>query len=411
MCYQPEDNLALQTLLEAEVARQQTTINLIASENYPYPQVLALEGSLLMGKYAEGYPGRRYYAGCGVVDQVETLALQECRDLFGAEYANVQPHAGSQANMAVYMACLKPGDVVMGMDFAAGGHLTHGHAKNFSGTFYRPVSYGVDRETGCIDYGEIERLAHKHKPRLIIAGSSAYSRVIDFQRFANIAQSVGALLLADCAHTAGLIATGLYPSPIAHADFMTATTHKTLRGPRGGFIVAKSAHGASIDSAVMPGVQGGPFMHTIAAKAFCFAAAKAPAFALYQQQALNNAQAMVTVFADRGYRIVSGGTDTHLFVLDLTDKGITGKEAEVILANVGIIVSRSCIPFDTRSPLVASGIRLGTLAMTARGMKEQYAVRIAELVCEALRVHDHEKQCIVVRDEVERMARKLLFDY
>jgi len=360
----------LATLIQQEEARIASTINLIASENYPSQAVREAEGSMLTSKYAEGYPGKRYYAGCEVVDQVENLAIERCKQLFGAEHVNVQPHAGCQANMAVYFATLKPGDTILGMSLAAGGHLTHGHQVNFSGIYFNSVQYGVDPKTELLDYDIIEALAKEHQPKLIVVGASAYSRIIDFERMGQIAHSNGALLLADIAHIAGLIAAGLHPNPFPHADFVTSTTHKTLRGPRGGLIMCKKVFADAIDRAIMPGTQGGPFMHTIAAKAVAFHEAQQPAFIDYQKRVIANAKAMANTFLHLGYRIVSGGTDNHLFIVDLRSKGITGRDAEQLLARAGITVSRSCIPNDPAKPWVTSGIRIGTPAITTRGFDE-----------------------------------------
>ncbi len=370
----------LATLLDAEKERQKNTLTLIASENYASPAVMQAQASLLSNKYAEGYPGKRYYAGCTIADKVENLAIERCKKLFKADYANMQPHAGSQANMAVYHALIKPGDTILGMSLSSGGHLTHGHTVSFSGSLYNAVQYGVDKETELLNYNTIEQLAHTHKPKIIIAGASAYSRIIDFEKFANIAQSVGAYLLADIAHIAGLVATDLHPSPVGFADCITSTTHKTLRGPRGAFILAKSHLGESIDKALMPGLQGGPMMHTIAAKAAAFELALQPEFAIYQKQVLANAQALSKAFIARGYRIVSSGTENHLFTLDLTSKKVTGLQAEKILEVVGITTSRSTIPFDTQKPWIGSGIRLGTPAVTTRGMREIEMELLAEII-------------------------------
>jgi len=385
--YKPD--LEINNLIKHELERQETTINLIASENYTSHDVLSAAGSVLTNKYAEGYPGKRYYAGCEIIDDVERIAIERCKKLFGAEYANVQPHAGSQANMAAYMAAIKPGDTILGMGLAEGGHMTHGHPVNFSAQFYNAIQYGVDKETEQLDYDAIAQLAHKHKPKLIIAGASAYSRTIDFKKFATIAKDVGALLLADIAHIAGLVAKGLHPNPVECADFVTSTTHKTLRGPRGGLIMCTAEHANNIDKAVMPGIQGGPFMNVIAAKAVCFYQALQPSFTTYQQQILKNAQAMAKAFQELGYRIVSGGTDNHMFIVDLQSKNITGRQAEINLEQAGIIVSRSCIPFDPQKPWVASGIRIGTPAITTRGMKEEQAQEIVELIDEVIKHHDN----------------------
>jgi glycine hydroxymethyltransferase len=363
-------------LIAQEAQRQETDLDLIASENYTPQAVLEATGSVLTNKYAEGYPGKRYYAGCRFVDEVENIAIERCKQLFGAEHANVQPHAGSQANMAVYAALLQPGDTVMGMSLAEGGHLTHGHAVNFSGTMYRAVQYKVNRDTELLDYDEIERLVHEHKPKLIIAGASAYSRHIDFARFAAIARSVNARFMVDMAHIAGLVAAGVHPNPFPHADVVTSTTHKTLRGPRSGLILCKKEFAERIDKAIMPGTQGGPFMHVIAAKAVAFHLALQPEFVAYQKQVIVNAQHMAAAAIARDYRVVTGGTDNHLFVLDLRNKNITGRDAQRLLERAGIIVSSSCIPFDPQKPWITSGIRIGSPAMTTRGMQEKEAEQI-----------------------------------
>lgn len=370
----------ISALIAQEEQRQQETIDLIASENYVSPAVRVATGSVLTNKYAEGYPGKRYYGGCQIVDEVERIAQERCKKIFGAEHVNVQPHAGCQANAAAYHALLKPGDTILGMRLAEGGHLTHGHAVNFSGKIYKSVQYGVNKETELLDYDEIERLAYQHKPKLIIAGASAYSRTIDFARFAAIAQSVNAFFVADIAHIAGLIAANLHPTPIGHADIITSTTHKTLRGPRGGLIMSTQKHAQAVDAAIMPGLQGGPFMHVIAAKAIAFGEALEKSFNVYQQQIIKNAHAMAQAFTERGYRIVTGGTDNHLFVIDLRSKNITGLATEKVLELVGISVSRSCIPFDTQSARVTSGIRIGTPAITTRGMQENDVMQLVEII-------------------------------
>ncbi len=394
---------ALASLIEQEETRQTTGINLIASENYTHPAVLEVTGSVLTNKYAEGYPGKRYYGGCEFVDKVELLAIERCKELFGAEHVNVQPHAGSQANMAVYTAILKPGDTIMGMSLAAGGHLTHGHTVNFSGTLYNTIQYSVDPQTELIDYKVVEELALHHKPKLIIAGASAYSRIIDFERFAAIAHKVGAYFMADIAHIAGLIAVGLHPSPVPYADFVTSTTHKTLRGPRGGFIMCKAEFKDALDRAIMPGTQGGPAMHTIAAKAVAFHLAQQPEFKQYQQQIIANAQAMVETFKERGYRIVSGGTDNHLFILDLRSKHITGKAAETALEQAGVSVSRSAIPNDPEKPWITSGIRIGTPAITTRGLKEKEAQTIASFIDEVLTYHTDTQKLASIKNHVSTL--------
>jgi len=370
---------------EKEVLRQQQHIELIASENYTSEMVMAMQGSALTNKYAEGYPHKRYYGGCEFVDIVEQLAIDRAKQLFGADYANVQPHSGSQANSAAYMALLKPGDTVLGMNLNEGGHLTHGSSVNFSGKLYNSIQYGLTA-AGDIDYAEVEAMALKHKPKMILAGFSAFSGVVDWQKFRQIADMIGAYLMVDMAHVAGLIAAGLYPNPIPFADVVTSTTHKTLRGPRGGIILAKANPEIEkkLNSAVFPGNQGGPLMHIIAAKAIAFKEALAPAFKEYQQQVMDNAKAMVSVFQTRGYKIVSGGTHNHLFLIDLTDKGITGKEADAALGNAYITVNKNTVPNETRSPFVTSGLRIGTPAVTARGFNQQQVSDLANWMCDLL---------------------------
>lgn len=363
-----------------EVSRQNGKIELIASENFVSKAVMAAMGSPLTNKYAEGYPGKRYYGGCEYVDVTETLAIERAKALFGAEHANVQPHSGSQANFAVYTAFLKPGDTIMGMSLAEGGHLTHGSPVNVSGLQYNIVSYGVDEETGRIDYDEVERLAKEHHPKLIIAGASAYSRIIDFERFSKIAKEVGAIFMVDMAHIAGLVAAGLHPSPVPYADVVTTTTHKTLRGPRGGLILCKAEHAKAIDKAIFPGIQGGPLCHVIAAKAVCFKEDMEPSFKEYQLQIIKNAQALAEGLLKRGFDLVSHGTDNHLMLVDLRSKGVTGKKAEKLLDSVGITCNKNAIPHDPEKPFVTSGIRLGTPAVTTRGMKEEDMDEIAAII-------------------------------
>ncbi len=392
-------------LIKKEELRSRSVINLVASENYPHPGIYQAVGSLLATKYAEGYPGRRYYAGCAVIDEIEECAIDRAKFLFGAEHANVQSHAGSPANMAVYLALAKPGDTILGMQLAAGGHLTHGHGVNFSGIFYKTVQYGVIPGSELLDYEQLERLAHTSKPRIIVVGASAYPRVIDYERCAAIAKSVGAFFMVDMAHVAGLIAAGIYPSPVACADVVTSTTQKTLRGPRGGFILCKKELANKIDRAVMPGVQGGPFMHEIAAKAICFHLAQQPNFADYQRQVVANAQVLAREFKQRGYRIVTDGTDVHFCIVDLTTKDVTGFDAERALESVGIVVSRSCIPFETKSPAVTSGIRLGTPAMTTRGMREGDMIRLAALIDDAILHHADLVKLAVLRDDVAEWVK------
>ena len=369
--------------IQAENQRQEQHIELIASENYVSRAVLEAQGSQLTNKYAEGYPGKRYYGGCAQVDVAETLAIERAKELFGAAYANVQPHSGSQANQAVYMAALKPGDAILGMSLASGGHLTHGASVNLSGKLYHALSYGLDANEE-IDFDEVARLAREHNPRMIIAGASAYSRVIDWKRFRDIADEVDAYLMADVAHYAGLIATGLYPSPIGIADFVTTTTHKTLRGPRGGLILAGAEHEKAINSAVFPGIQGGPLMHVIAAKAVAFKEALAPEFKGYQAQVIANARAMARVLQERGLRIVSGGTDCHLFLLDLRAKHITGRDAEDALGRAHMTVNKNAIPHDPQKPTVTSGIRIGSPAITTRGFGLAEAEQLANLIADVL---------------------------
>jgi glycine hydroxymethyltransferase len=375
---------ALWAAMKHEVRRQEEHIELIASENYASPRVMEAQGSVLTNKYAEGYPARRYYGGCENVDVAEQLAIDRIKQLFAADYANVQPHSGSQANAAVYMTLCQPGDTVLGMSLADGGHLTHGSKVNFSGKIYHAVQYGINHETGEVDYDEIQRLAEEHKPKMIVGGFSAYSRVMDWQRFRDIADSVGAYLLVDMAHIAGLVAAGLYPSPVQIADVTTSTTHKTLRGPRGGIILARSNPDLEkkLNSAIFPGTQGGPLMHVIAAKAVAFLEAQEPEFKAYQQQVINNARAMADVVMQRGYKVVSGGTDNHLFLWDLIDKGLTGKDVEAALGDANITVNKNAVPNDPQSPFVTSGIRIGTPAMTTRGFNEQDARALANWMCD-----------------------------
>jgi len=368
----------------AELERQRSTVELIASENFTSLAVLEAAGSVLTNKYAEGLPGKRYYGGCEKVDVVENIARDRVCELFGAEHANVQPHAGAQANFAVYFAALNPGDTVLGMSLAHGGHLTHGSPVNFSGKWFDIVAYGLDPATERIDYDEVERLAKEHNPKMIIAGASAYPRVIDFERFAAIAKSVGAYLMVDMAHIAGLVATGAHPSPVPHADFVTSTSHKTLRGPRAGFILCKEEHAKAIDKAVFPGIQGGPLEHIIAAKAVAFGEALRPEFSTYIDQVVVNARVMGEAMVEAGLRLVSGGTDNHLMLVDLTPAGITGKDAEHVLEECGITVNKNAIPNDPQSPFVTSGIRVGSPAMTTRGFDEADARRVGELIAAAI---------------------------
>lgn len=400
-------------LINKEKSRQKTEINLIASENYVDESVLQATGSILTNKYAEGYPGKRYYAGCQFVDEVENLAIDRCKELFNVEHANVQPHAGSQANMAAYFALLDPGDTIMGMKLSEGGHLTHGHGVSFSGKIYKAVSYGVDPENEQINYDLLEELAYDFKPKIIIAGASAYSRTIDFFKFSKIAKQTGAYLMCDIAHIAGLIAAGLHPNPAQYADIITSTTHKTLRGPRGGLIMSKAEHATKIDRAVMPGIQGGPFMHIIAAKAVAFKLAMQPDFIEYQKQTIKNAKHMAHIFANLGYRIVSGGTDNHLFLIDLKSskhfdqsQKMTGRLATEILQNVGIYVNMNAIPFDQEKPTVTSGIRIGTPAITTRGMQEKDCEEIVHLIHEALLYKDNVQKIELIKGQVTKICNR-----
>lgn len=392
----------------AEEQRQEEHIELIASENYASPYVMQAQGSVMTNKYAEGYPGKRYYGGCEHVDVVETLAIERAKQLFGADYANVQPHSGSQANAAVYMGLLQPGDTVLGMSLADGGHLTHGAKPNFSGRFYNAVQYGLNPDTGEVDYAQVERLAFEHKPKMVIAGFSAYSRIMDWQKFRDIADSVGAYLLVDMAHVAGLVATGLYPNPVAIADVTTSTTHKTLRGPRGGIILAKSNPEIEkkMNSIVFPGIQGGPLMHVIAAKAIALKEAMQDDFKAYQTQVISNAQAMAKVFISRGYPIVSGGTDNHLMLVNLIDKGITGKAADAALGQANITVNMNAVPKDPQSPFVTSGIRVGTPAVTTRGFKETEVTDIASWMCDVMDDLDNTQLQQQVREKVLTLCTK-----
>lgn len=389
-----------------EERREEQTIELIASENFTSPEVLACQGSVLTNKYAEGYPGKRYYGGCEFVDVAENLARDRAKELFGAEHANVQPHSGSQANMAVYLAMLQPGDTVMGMDLSMGGHLTHGHPLNFSGKLFHIVSYGLVRETEYIDYDDVRAKALEHKPKLIIAGASAYSRFIDFAKFREIADEAGALFMVDMAHIAGLVAAGLHPSPVPHADFVTSTTHKTLRGPRAGVILCKEKYAADIDRMVLPGIQGGPLMHVIAAKAVCFKLAMEESFKVYQGQVLVNMKSLAAGLQEIGIRIVSGGTDNHLALCDMTPRGISGKKTETLLDAVGITVNKNMIPFDTRKALVTSGIRVGTAAMTTRGMGEPEMGEIACLMGRALDAGDDDAAKAAILSDVHHLCAR-----
>ncbi|MGM0678112.1 serine hydroxymethyltransferase [Ectothiorhodospira marina] len=394
--------------IQSESRRQEEHIELIASENYASPRILEAQGSVLTNKYAEGYPGKRYYGGCEYVDVAETLAIDRAKQLFGADYANVQPHSGSQANAAVYMALLNPGDTVLGMSLAHGGHLTHGAKVNFSGKIYNAITYGID-DQGYIDYDEVERLALEHKPKMVVAGFSAYSRVVDWQRFRDIADKVGAYLLVDMAHVAGLVAGGVYPSPVQIADVTTSTTHKTLRGPRGGIILAKSNPEIEkkLNSLVFPGTQGGPLMHAIAGKAVAFKEALEPDFKAYQQQVVENARAMADEMIKRGYKVVSGGTDNHLFLVDLIDKGITGKEADAALGHANITVNKNAVPNDPQSPFVTSGLRIGTPAITTRGFGEKESRELAGWICDVLDDLNNEAVIEQVKAKVLDVCKRL----
>ncbi len=388
-----------------EVHRQNNGLELIASENFVSRAVLEAVGSVLTNKYAEGYPGRRYYGGCEFVDVAESLAISRATQLFGAEHANVQPHSGAQANMAVYMTLLKPGETVLGMNLAHGGHLTHGHPLNFSGKLYTIVPYGVRKEDERIDYEELGRLAREHRPKMIMVGASAYPRVIDFPAIRAIGEEVGARVVTDMAHIAGLVAAGVHPSPVPHSDFVTTTTHKTLRGPRGGLVLSRATFAKELDKALFPGVQGGPLMHVIAAKAVCLKEAMEPAFADYQRQIVANARRLAAALAAAGFRLVSGGTDTHLMLVDVFSKGITGKVAEAALGRAGITVNKNAIPFDQNPPMVASGIRVGTPAVTTRGMREPEMDQIAEFMARVLATPDDDRAIAAVRAEVEALCR------
>jgi glycine hydroxymethyltransferase len=388
-----------------EAERQEEGLELIASENFVSPAVLEAAGSLMTNKYAEGYPGKRYYGGCEFVDVAESLAIERAKQLFGAEHANVQPHSGAQANMAVYVAMLKPGDTILGMNLAHGGHLTHGHPLNFSGKFFNIVPYGVTKDEERLDYAELERLAREHRPKMIVVGASAYPRQFDFPRISTVAKDVGALMMTDMAHIAGLVAAGVHPSPVPHSDFVTTTTHKTLRGPRGGMVLCRAEFAKDIDRAVFPGIQGGPLMHIIAAKAVCFKEALSPDFRLYQQQIVQNAQTMAAALAESGFRIVSGGTDNHLMLVDVFSRGITGKVAEAALGRAGITVNKNAIPFDQNPPMTASGIRLGTPAVTTRGMGMREMIAIAGMITRVLAHPDDQATSSAVRTEVEALCR------
>lgn len=392
--------------LRAEEKRQREKLVLIASENYASPAVQAAQGSLMTNKYAEGYPGRRYYGGCQHVDAVEELAIDRAKQLFGCEHVNVQPHSGSTANMAVYLAVLKPGDTILGMDLSQGGHLTHGSKVNFSGKLFHAYSYGVDRETELIDYDAVQKRAEDVRPRMIVVGASAYSRIIDFPRFQQIARSVGAYLFVDVAHVSGLVAAGLHPSPVPYADFVTTTTHKTLRGPRAGMVMCKEEHAKAVDKVIFPGLQGGPLMHVIAAKAVGLKEALAPEFTVYQRRVLANANSLAEGFKSRGYHVVSGGTETHLFLLNLNSTAVTGKEAEAALDASGIIVNKNAVPYDERPPAVASGIRMGTPIVSTRGMASSEMVQIVAWVDEVLRAPARKRVQRRIRKDVKTLCAR-----
>ena len=397
----------IQKAIDQELSRQREKLEMIASENIVSTAVMQAQGSILTNKYAEGYPGKRYYGGCEYVDIVEQLAIDRAKKLFGAEYANVQPHSGAQANTAVYFALLEPGDTILGMNLTDGGHLTHGSPVNISGKYFKSIPYGVDKETERIDYDELERLAKEHQPKLIVGGASAYSRVIDFERMAQIAKSVGAYLMIDMAHIAGLVAAGLHPSPVPYADVVTTTTHKTLRGPRGGLILCRDAEfGKQFNKAIFPGIQGGPLMHVIAAKAVAFKEALSDEFKVYQQQVLDNAKALADELVKKGFRIVSGGTDNHLMLVDLRSKNITGKEAQFLLDEIGITANRNTIPFEPLSPFVTSGIRLGTPALTTRGLKEDDIREVADIIADVIENREDSAVIEAAKAKVQAICKK-----
>jgi len=392
--------------IKNEVRRQAEGLELIASENFVSTAVLEAAGSVMTNKYAEGYPGKRYYGGCEFVDVAESLAIARAKQLFGAEHVNVQPHSGAQANMAVYFTLLKPGDTVLGMNLAHGGHLTHGHPLNFSGKLYSIVPYGVRKDDERIDYEELERLAHEHKPKMIMVGASAYPRVIDFARIAKVSKDVGAPMVVDMAHIAGLVAAGVHPSPVPHAEFVTSTTHKTLRGPRAGLILCRERYAKDLDRAMFPGVQGGPLMHIIAAKAVCFKEAMEPAFGEYQRQIVANAARLASSLSSHGFRLVSGGTDNHLMLVDVFSKGLTGKVAEAALGKAGITVNKNAIPFDQNPPMVASGIRVGTPAITTRGMREPEMDQVGDFIARVLASPEDDRVLGIVKDEVMKLCKR-----
>ena len=397
----------IQKAIDQELSRQREKLEMIASENIVSTAVMQAQGSILTNKYAEGYPGKRYYGGCEYVDIVEQLAIDRAKKLFGAEYANVQPHSGAQANTAVYFALLEPGDTILGMNLTDGGHLTHGSPVNISGKYFKIIPYGVDKETERIDYDELERLAKEHQPKLIVGGASAYSRVIDFERMAQIAKSVGAYFMVDMAHIAGLVAAGLHPSPVPYADVVTTTTHKTLRGPRGGLILCRDAEfGKQFNKAIFPGIQGGPLMHAVAAKAVAFKEALSDEFKVYQQQVLDNAKALADELVKKGFRIVSGGTDNHLMLVDLRSKNITGKEAQFLLDEIGITANRNTIPFEPLSPFVTSGIRLGTPALTTRGLKEEDIREVADIIADVIENREDSAVIEAAKAKVQAICKK-----
>ena len=397
----------IQEAINKELSRQRDKLEMIASENIVSKAVMQAQGSVLTNKYAEGYPGKRYYGGCEYVDVVEQLAIDRAKKLFGAEYANVQPHSGAQANTAVYFALLQPGDTILGMNLTDGGHLTHGSPVNISGKYFKIIPYGVDKETERIDYDELERLAKEHQPKLIVGGASAYSRIIDFERMAQIAKSVGAYFMVDMAHIAGLVAAGLHPSPVPYADVVTTTTHKTLRGPRGGLILCRDAEfGKQFNKAIFPGIQGGPLMHVIAAKAVAFKEALSDEFKVYQQQVLDNAKALADELVKKGFRIVSSGTDNHLMLVDLRSKNITGKEAQFLLDEIGITANRNTIPFEPLSPFVTSGIRLGTPALTTRGLKEDDIREVADIIADVIENREDGAVIETAKAKVQAICKK-----
>ena len=397
----------IQKAIDQELSRQREKLEMIASENIVSTAVMQAQGSILTNKYAEGYPGKRYYGGCEYVDIVEQLAIDRAKKLFGAEYANVQPHSGAQANTAVYFALLQSGDTILGMNLTDGGHLTHGSPVNISGKYFKIIPYGVDKETERIDYDELERLAKEHQPKLIVGGASAYSRIIDFERMAQIAKSVGAYFMVDMAHIAGLVAAGLHPSPVPYADVVTTTTHKTLRGPRGGLILCRDAEfGKQFNKAIFPGIQGGPLMHVVAAKAVAFKEALSDEFKVYQQQVLDNAKALADELVKKGFRIVSGGTDNHLMLVDLRSKNITGKEAQFLLDEIGITANRNTIPFEPLSPFVTSGIRLGTPALTTRGLKEEDIREVADIIADVIENREDSAVIEAAKAKVQAICKK-----